>query len=133
MARILALSPDLMFGSRLQAMLTQGGHDVELCAQEDLARARAPEVDLLVVDLTTDDIDGAMLVESMRMGGELANTRTLAYYAHVDEDARRRARDAGFDLAVPRSRMAREGASLVDRLLAGPGSAPGPPPTPTAP
>ncbi len=27
------------------------------------------------------------------------------------------AEQAGFDLVVPRSRMAREGASLVDRLL----------------
>ena len=31
-------------------------------------------------------------------------------------DTRRRAEDAGFDLIVPRSRMAREGAALVERL-----------------
>jgi hypothetical protein len=36
----------------------------------------------------------------------------------VDADTRRRAEAAGFDLVVPRSRMAREGAALVDRLLA---------------
>jgi hypothetical protein len=34
----------------------------------------------------------------------------------VDADTRVRATQAGFDLVVPRSRMAREGAALVSRL-----------------
>jgi hypothetical protein len=36
----------------------------------------------------------------------------------VDARARERAEQAGFDLVVPRSRMAREGADLVTRLAA---------------
>jgi hypothetical protein len=36
----------------------------------------------------------------------------------VDARARGRAARAGFDLAVPRSRMAREGGELVARLAA---------------
>jgi hypothetical protein len=43
-------------------------------------------------------------------------TRTLGFYAHVDVSARERAEEAGFDLVVPRSRMAREGAALVASL-----------------
>ena len=43
--------------------------------------------------------------------------RTLAFYSHVDAAVRERAEEAGFDLVVPRSRMAREGAELVARLL----------------
>jgi len=35
----------------------------------------------------------------------------------VDVAARERAEQAGFDLVVPRSRMAREGAALVAGLL----------------
>ena len=42
----------------------------------------------------------------------------LGFYAHVDQDTRRRAEEAGFDLVVPRSRMNREGPALVERLLA---------------
>ena len=38
------------------------------------------------------------------------DTRTLGVYSHVDADTKRRAEAAGFDLVVPRSRMAREGA-----------------------
>jgi CheY-like chemotaxis protein len=116
MARVVALIPDLLFGSRVQGMLTAAGHEVELYNEEDLARAQAPSADVFVVDLASDDIDGATLVESMLMGRELGRTRTLAFYAHVDTGARQRAQEAGFDLAVPRSRLAREGSELVGEL-----------------
>ncbi len=43
---------------------------------------------------------------------------TLGFYSHVDQDTRTRAEEAGFDLVVPRSRMAREMGALVDRLVA---------------
>lgn len=116
MARIVALVPDLLFGSKVVSMLQSAGHDVTLCSAEDEARARAEEADVLVVDLTTDAVDGATLVDSMRAGGELRGTPTLAFYSHVDAAVRRRAEEVGFDLVVPRSRMAREGAQLVGEL-----------------
>ena len=40
----------------------------------------------------------------------------LGFYSHVDQETRRRAEDAGFDLVVPRSRMNREAAALVEKL-----------------
>ena len=60
--------------------------------------------------------DGVAVVEGLREGGELGETRTLGVYSHVDADTKRRADAAGFDLVVPRSRMAREGPQLVERL-----------------
>ena len=42
----------------------------------------------------------------------------LGFYSHVEQDVRRRAEQAGFERVVPRSRMAREAAALVDALLA---------------
>jgi hypothetical protein len=59
------------------------------------------------------------VVEGLRTAGELGQTRTLGVYSHVDVDTKRRADAAGFDLVVPRSRMAREGPDLVERLVAG--------------
>jgi hypothetical protein len=56
-------------------------------------------------------------VEALLRGGALAQTRTLGFYAHVDVSVRERAEEAGFDLVVPRSRMAREGAALVTSLV----------------
>ncbi len=124
MARIAVLCPDLLFGSRIEGTLGAAGHEVERFDDEAAARAAAPGCDLLVVDLTTDEVDGAAMVESMRMGRELGAVPTLAFYAHVDVEARRRAQDAGFDMVVPRSRMAREMGALADRLVAGGGPGP---------
>ena len=118
MSRVVALVPDLMFGSKVVAMLESAGHEVTLTGQEDEARAEIEFADVLVVDLTTDAIDGAMLVDSMVAGGELAGRPALGFYSHVEPDVRERAQAAGFDLVIPRSRMAREGADLVGRLAA---------------
>jgi DNA-binding NarL/FixJ family response regulator len=121
MARVLALVPDLLFGSRVQGSLLAAGHEVELIGDEAALRARLadsaePQAAVLVVDLTNEDLDGASIVESLTGAGLLAQTRTLGFYSHVDAPARVRAEQAGFDLVVPRSRMAREGAALVSRL-----------------
>jgi hypothetical protein len=121
MARVLALVPDLLFGSRVQGSLLAGGHEVELIGEESVLRSRLTDgaetpPAVLVVDLTNADLDGSRIVESLRDGGLLAQTRTLGFYSHVDAPARARAEQAGFDLVVPRSRMAREGAELVAGL-----------------
>jgi hypothetical protein len=122
MARVLALVPDLMFGSRVQGSLTAAGHEVELIGDEARLRDRLANdgtpVSVLVVDLADADLEGAAIVESLSREGVLAHTRTLGFYAHVDASVRQRAERAGFDLVVPRSRMAREGAELVARLAA---------------
>lgn len=124
MARVVALVPDLLFGSQVQGMLTAAGHEVELVGDETRLRDRlgdiaAPAVATLVVDLTNDALDGPALVEVLSAEGILAQTRTLGFYAHVDISVRERAEEAGFDLVVPRSRMAREGAQLVAGLISG--------------
>jgi DNA-binding NarL/FixJ family response regulator len=83
---------------------------------ELLADADAP-VELLIVDLTDRDLDGAGAVRSLADADALGTTRTLGFYSHVEPAVRERAEQAGFDLVVPRSRMAREGAELVAGLL----------------
>ena len=100
-------------------MLEDAGHEVALCSQEDETWSQAENADALIIDLTTDEVDGATLVDSMRAGGELRGIGTLAFYSHVDTATRRRAEEVGFDLVVPRSRMAREGATLLELVLGG--------------
>ncbi len=116
MARILALIPDLLFGSRLQASLAAAGHEVELTGDPAAVSERLPDADVLLVDLTREELDGASLVKALAARGLLAGTRTLGFYAHVDPETRERAERAGFDLVVPRSRLAREGPQLLERL-----------------
>jgi hypothetical protein len=106
-ARVVALVPDLLFGSKVQAMLAEAGHEVSLVAGvEDAAGAGA---DVLVVDLT-----GGLDPATVPTG----SARTLAFYSHVEPEVRERALAAGIDEVVPRSRMNREGGELVTRLAA---------------
>jgi CheY-like chemotaxis protein len=130
MARVIALIPDLLFASRVQSSLSRAGHEVELIADParveqslgadaDDARRRSQRApgdrgwEVLVVDLTQPDLDGPALVQELSAHGALAHARVLGFYSHVDTAMRARAERAGFDLVVPRSRMAREGAELI--------------------
>jgi hypothetical protein len=119
-ARVLVLTADLLFGSRVQGALAAAGQDAQLVGDERRLRELLLEegstgADVLVVDLT-GDLDGAGIVRSLAGEGRLDATRTLGFYSHVDLAAREGAEEAGFDLVVARSRMAREGAEIVTRL-----------------
>ena len=114
MARVVALFDDLLLGSNVLGMLRAAGHEARLTGSPEDARPDGAAV--LVVDLASPGFDGVAVVEGLREGGELGPTSTLGVYSHVDADTKRRADAAGFDLVVPRSRMAREGPALVERL-----------------
>lgn len=97
MARVAVLCPDLLFGSKVEGALRAAGHEV--------AWNRGTEgADAAVVDLAEHR-------------EAPAGVPAVGFYSHVDQETRRRAEEAGFELVVPRSRMAREGATLVERLL----------------
>jgi hypothetical protein len=117
MARIVAFIPDLLFGSRVQAAVLADGHTVKLIGDANAVGGALKDASVLVVDLTDEELHGAELVESLSTAGLLEGIRTLGFYSHVDVAARGRAQSAGFDLIVPRSRMAREGAALVAGLV----------------
>ena len=102
------LCPDLLFGSKLEGALRAAGHEVALVGDA----GSAPGSDVLVVDLTSDAearIDAAAGVRGVPR---------LAFYAHVQQEVRRRAEAAGLERVVPRSRMARDAATLVEGLVA---------------
>ena len=99
--KVALLCPDLLFGSKLQGALRAAGH--EPVEPND-------DAELLVVDLT-DDVDARIEASAS------ARVPRLAFYSHVEQDVRRRAEAAGFERVVPRSRMAREAAALVESML----------------
>ena len=119
MARVLVLTADLLFGSNVQGGLTAAGHEVELAGGEDALREaliRGP-AEVLVADLTSDELERVQSVRELREEGLIGRARVLGYYSHVEPGVRELAEGDGFDLVVPRSRMAREGAQLVAGLL----------------
>jgi hypothetical protein len=109
LARVLALVPDLMLASRVEATLGAAGHQVR--TEAGAAAADLTGIDLVVLDLGDTDPSG--------VAGQ--GPPVLGFYSHTDVETRRRAEAAGVDLVVPRSRLAREMPELVERLLAGRG------------
>jgi hypothetical protein len=95
-ARVSLHSPDLLFGSKVEGALRAAGHEV----------VRGDGGEVAVVDLTEGDVPAPP-------GGVPA----VGYYLHTDQDTRARAEAAGYALVVPRSRMNREAAQLVERLI----------------
>jgi hypothetical protein len=109
-ARVAAFIPDLLFGSNVLGALQAAGHDVQLVNDP----SAAGDAEVLVIDLTAEAPER---IERVTKAAPKA-VKTLAFYSHVENDVRDRALAAGFDLVIPRSRMARDSASLVERLSA---------------
>lgn len=105
MARVVAVAPDLLIGSRVEAVLGAAGHDVTLSPA--LAEAPLESAELLVADLDRENPEALVGL----------GIPVLGYYSHVDVETRRAAEAAGVDLVVPRSRLARELPQLVEKLL----------------
>jgi len=104
-AQIVSIAEDLMLASRVDVMLTGAGHHVILA--RSLQEASLDGADLIVADLEVEKPEA--------LAG--LGVPVLGYYSHVDADTKKAADAAGLDLAVPRSRMARELPDLVSRLL----------------
>lgn len=105
MARVLSIATDLMLGSRVAETLTAAGHEVVV--SPSLGESAWEGVDLVVADL---DVENPEALVGLGLP-------VLGYYSHVDVETKAAAEAAGIDLAVPRSRMARELPALVERLL----------------
>ena len=118
MAHLVALITDLELAAELVAAAEAAGHDVDVCTDESDAWEACEERTELVVDISSDSIDGVTLVDSMRAGGELQGVRTLAFHGDADLEAKARATELGFDVVVARSQMQADGAPLIAGLLA---------------
>jgi len=104
-ARVAAVATDLLLGSKVEATLRAAGHEVTLSPA--LAEAPLEGIDLIVADLDCESPEALVGL----------GVPVLGYYSHVDAETKRAADAAGIDLAVPRSRMARELPQLVAGLL----------------
>jgi hypothetical protein len=116
-ARVVVFVPDLLFGSRVLEAVRSAGHEPVQVSDAAALQAELSGASGLIVDLTHDASTAIERVVELRP----RVPPVLAFYSHVEADVRALAMDAGFELVVPRSRMAREGAELVQRLLTIPG------------
>lgn len=112
---IVLLIPDLLFSSKLAANLTAANYQIKLCSDQSRAREWLAAAAAVIVDLSDPQLDLTRLIATVR---ECAPPpKTLGCYAHVLPEQRARALAAGFDLALPRSRVVRDSAAVVAQLL----------------
>jgi hypothetical protein len=104
-ARVVSIAEDLMLASRVDVLLTGAGHHVVLA--RSLQEAPLDGAELIVADLDVENPEALVGL----------GVPVIGYYSHVDAETKKLADAAGIDLAVPRSRMARELPALVEGLL----------------
>lgn len=104
MANVVAVVPDLMLASRVRELLTTAGHEV--------SAGRADDLDLEQVDLIVADVDDVS-AEQIALQG----VPVIGFHRHTDPESKKKAKKAGVELVIPRSRMARELPELVEKVL----------------
>jgi len=118
MAKVIVFTPDLLFGSSLVGALSAHGHSAVMCSGEEGLSAEASGSACVIVDLT-DEIEARIEeLDAVRASGQLDGLALLGYYSHVEPESKQAGITAGITTVVPRSRMHREPAALVDAAIA---------------
>ena len=110
---VIAVS-EMLFQSRIEGALRALGFDAIVAdtpARLDDALARKPDVVVINVQERAFDTDAAIA------RAKASGARVLAFGQHTSPADLRAARDAGADLAMPRSEIAERLPELVERLL----------------
>jgi DNA-binding NarL/FixJ family response regulator len=115
----LLLSDDLLFTSKITATASAAGLQVrglrdgaELVRQAEVCQAPC-----VILDLQHPGLDIAEIVKSLK--GVPSRPLIVGYGSHVDTATLRRAREAGCDLVLPRSKFAEDLAAALPRWCAG--------------
>ena len=111
--KILSIGADLFFWSQIHDAARQCGRDAIRIGDEAALKAAwpDPEVALVVVDLAFPGVDSLAWASRAKQPG--ARPRLIGYASHVDIDTHERARTAGFDLVLPKSKFQRDLRELV--------------------
>ncbi len=119
MAKVIVFTPDLLFGSSLVGALSAHGHSAVMSSNVEGLVAEASDSHCVIVDLT-DEVEARLgELREARDGGALDGVALLGYYSHVEPASREAGVAAGIAKVVPRSRMHREPADLVEAALEG--------------
>ena len=112
--RVLYVTSDLFFSSRVSSLARECGIAVDFVAAVNAEERISAGVRLVILDLAQRSLDTASLVRAIR---EKADSATIvAYGPHVDEDALSAAREAGCDEVLPRSQFDQQILQILQRL-----------------
>lgn len=116
MGRVVALVEDIFFLAKMKETAKQAGVALETAGTPAaLAEAaQAAETSLLIVDLNARGS-----IEAIEVLHAAGNTLpVIAFFSHVQAELAERARVAGFEQVMPRSKFTRELAEILRRVNA---------------
>lgn len=112
--RVVACVDDLMFLVRIRETARRHGIDVASARTADAIAAAAAGAGAVIVDLDSARLPIADVLAAVRAGRVTAGVSVIGFFSHVDAARGREAREAGFDVVLPRSAFVAQ----LDALLA---------------
>ena|SRR5438132_1059885 len=114
---VIAIVDDLFFASKIRGTAEQLGVSVSFLRNtESLNQTVLREhPSLIICDLHSQRIDPIALAKQLKGDEELRSIPLLGFFSHLQTELQRKARDAGFDVVIPRSAFTRD----LNDILAG--------------
>ena len=112
--KVVAAVTDLFFIAKIQGAARSAATELALVSTvEELVPLAAAGADLVVLDLDDVNIDTLKAIQKLRTQPSTASVPLLGFVSHVNVDLAERAKEAGCDRVLPRSRFS---AKLVELL-----------------
>jgi len=106
---VLAVVDDMFFKAKIRAVAEAVGAQISFPRTKEALLEKAPQADLVIVDLQHQKID------PLSLPPELGAVRLLGFFSHVEVELQRRAVAAGYERVVPRSVFVRDLAEILSR------------------
>lgn len=108
--RVVAVLDDIFFASKIREAAKSTGVNVEILKNTNglIESLTSASPTLIIVDLNSKKFNALDLIEELKTSQKLKNISTLGYLPHVQEELKKEAIEAGFDIVMPRSRFSRE-------------------------
>ncbi len=113
MAKIVALVPDLMFGTRIEDVARQLGYSVQFVQRGEDAGALIARLAPALVVVALDASHSMEAIEA----GKRAGAHVLAFGSHKNVELMQAAKAAGCDQVVARSQMAADLPNLLKKYV----------------
>jgi PleD family two-component response regulator len=104
---IIAIVDDLFFAAKIRGIAEQCDAQTSFARTIEgaVAAAENAKPDLVIVDLHSQRIDPMALAQALKAHADLRMVPLMGFFSHVQVELQRQAKEAGFDLTVPRSAL----------------------------
>lgn len=105
---IIAIVDDLFFAAKIRGIAEQCHAQTTFARTIEgaIAAAQNQKPDLVITDLHSQRVDPMELARALKANGDCQAIPLLGFFSHVQVELQRQAKEAGFDLTVPRSALA---------------------------